>query len=55
MLYYNAMQKRKYNWHHHTVVCINVDLHLIADQRNFTAEYLQNSEENELKSRSISF
>jgi len=28
------------------VVCTNVDPHLIKDQRNFTAKYLQNGEEN---------
>jgi len=32
-----------------------VDPTLIADQRNFRVKYLQDGEETELKSRSISF
>jgi len=39
----------------HKAVCTNVDLNLIADQHNFRVKYLQNSEETELKNRSVSF
>jgi len=33
-------------WDYWSVVCTNVDQKLIADQRNFKAQYLQNGEEN---------